>query len=156
MAETTMQFGEFRFVSATGELTRSGTPVAIEHQPALLLAHLVASRGRLVTREELAAAIWGPDTHVNYDAGLNYCVRQVRAALGDDAKAPRFIETVPRRGYRFIAAIHEPVSGRSRRRWIAAAAAAALLALITVVESRPNNHHDVAVTITRALHEVLF
>jgi DNA-binding winged helix-turn-helix (wHTH) protein len=156
MADAALQFGEFRFCPATGELTKNHAPVALEHQPALLLACLLASRGQLVTRTELAAAIWGHDTHVKFDDGLNYCVRQVRAALGDDSKSPRFIETVPRRGYRFVGTFTAPNHTGSSRRILAAAVAAALIGCIAVVESQPNNHHEMAVTLARAVHDVIF
>src|SRR5918993_5155910 len=104
MANQMVRFGEFCFDPATGRLTRNGAPVPLENQPARLLALLTGSPGELMTREDLAAAIWRDGTHVRFDDGLNYCVRQVRAALDDDARSPRFIETIPRRGYRFVAA----------------------------------------------------
>lgn len=156
MSDARLQFGEFTFTPATGELVRNGTAVPLEHQPARALAHLAAAGGRLVTREELAAAIWPNGTHVKFDDGLNYCVRQLRIALGDDAKAPEFIETIPRRGYRFIASATTPRPNRSSARWLAISAAAAALAFVAVAESRPNNHHDIAVAVARAIHDVLF
>ena len=76
----------------------------LEPQPARVLALLVARAGELVTREEIQREVW-PDTHVDFDQGLNYCIRQIRTALGETAEAPRFIETLPRRGYRFVAAV---------------------------------------------------
>jgi len=79
--------------------------VPLERQPALALEHLIISKGALVTRDELAEAIWPATTHVKIDDSLNYCVRQIRTALDDDAKSRRFIVTVPRRGYRFVAPI---------------------------------------------------
>lgn len=96
----------------TGELRRHGTPVPLERQPALVLVRLVEEAGQLVTRDSLRRAVWPADTHVDYDRGLNYCLRQLRIALGDDARAPRFIETIPRQGYRFIAAtVSAPIAG---------------------------------------------
>jgi hypothetical protein len=70
-----------------------------------LLGLLLRNAGRLVTRDEIQQALWDDSTHVDFDQGINQCVRQVRAALDDVADSPRFIETVPRRGYRFIALV---------------------------------------------------
>jgi DNA-binding winged helix-turn-helix (wHTH) protein len=158
MPDTSVQFGAFNFFPSTGKLTRRGEPIALEHQPALLLEALLASPGRLVTRDELTALIWKDGTHVKFDAGLNYCIRQVRAALGDDPKSPTFIETVPRRGYRFIARVSPaPVTGRRRWRPLAAAAIlAAGVALTAAVESRPNNHHQMAVSMAHIIHNLIF
>ena len=151
-------FAEFSFDPTTGELTRDGRSVPLEYQPSIVLASLVLADGELVSRQNLASALWGNDTHVNYDDGLNYCIRQVRAALGDDPRSPRFIETVPRRGYRFLAPVTDVSarSSRSRRRLISALAAAALLAVTLAIESTPNNHHEVAASIARALHDLIF
>lgn len=103
----TYAFSTFRFDVGSLELSRDGRPVRIEPQPARALALLLAKAGDVVTREELRTAIWGDDTHVDYDRGLAYCIGQVRVALGDSAEQPRFVQTLPRRGFRFIA----PVSG---------------------------------------------
>ncbi len=153
-----LQFADFAFDIESGDLARSGRPVALERQPALVLARLVTSAGRLVTRDDLAAAIWGTETHVNFQDGLNYCIRQIRAALGDDPKSPRFIETIPRRGYRFIATVTaRPVpERRPARAGIIAAGVAAAFALIAVAESRPNNHHQIAVAVARSIHDAVF
>src|SRR5687768_2595527 len=95
-------FGVFEFDPVSGELSRSGRPVRFQRQPALMLAALVDQPGEIVTRETLQAAIWGSETHVDFERGLNFCAAQIRSALGDSAASPRFLETVPRRGYRFI------------------------------------------------------
>ncbi len=105
-----VRFGTFEFEPETGELRRNGGgagagTVRLEPQPARALALLVARAGDIVTREELKAALWGDDTHVDFDRGLAYCISQVRAALGDAADNPRFVETLPRRGFRFIAPV---------------------------------------------------
>jgi DNA-binding winged helix-turn-helix (wHTH) protein len=150
-----LEFLGFHFDSATGKLRQGTTPVPLEFQPSKVLARLLESPGMLVSRDELAAALWGHTTHVNFDDGLNYCIRQVRAALGDDPRAPRFIETMPRRGYRFIAPVAEP-RRRLGSRLTAVLAAAASLALVTVAESRPNNHHEIAVSVARAVHDLIF
>ncbi len=99
------RFGLFEFDPASGVLTREGTPIRLQPQPARVLALLVERPGELVTRDELRAAVWGEATFVDFERGLNFCIAQVRAALGDSAESPRFIETVPRRGYRFIAPV---------------------------------------------------
>jgi len=99
------RFGIFTFDDRTTLLTRTGRPVALEPQPARALALLVARAGELVTREELRAHIWSGDTHVDFDRGLAYCIGQLRSALGDTADNPRFVQTLPRRGFTFIAPV---------------------------------------------------
>jgi len=99
------QFGEFEFDSETRVLTHKGRELKLQAQPALLLATLLARRGQIVSREELQRAIWGSDTHVDFEKGLNFAIGQVRAALRDDASRPVYIGTVPRQGYRFIAPV---------------------------------------------------
>jgi DNA-binding winged helix-turn-helix (wHTH) protein/TolB-like protein len=101
----TYRFGTFEFRPDTLLLTRQGSDVRLEPQPAKALALLLARAGEVVSREELRAAIWPPDTHVDFDRGLAYCLNQLRAALGDRAENPRFVETLPRRGVRFIAPV---------------------------------------------------
>lgn len=98
-------FSTFRFEHDSLELHRDGRAVRLEPQPARALAVLLARAGEVVTREELRAAIWGDETHVDYDRGLAYCIGQVRSALGDSAEQPRFVQTLPRRGFRFIAPV---------------------------------------------------
>lgn len=97
------RFGEFEFDNATFELCRSGAPLRLQQQPARVLAFLLHNRGSLVTREQIRLSIWGEDTFVDFDQGLNYCIRQIRLALNDQADNPRYIETLPRLGYRFVA-----------------------------------------------------
>ena len=95
---------EFTFDSATGEVSRNGIVTRLEPQPARVLAVLLERRGGIVSRTELRQVVWSEDTFVDFDRGLNYCVARIRSALGDSAAAARFIETLPRRGYRFRAA----------------------------------------------------
>lgn len=95
------QFGAFAADLRTGRLTKTGRRVRLQEQPFRLLAVLLARAGELVTREELHAALW-PQTTVDFDHGLNKAISKIREALGDSADRPRFIETVPRRGYRFL------------------------------------------------------
>jgi len=101
----TYRFGIFEFDDRAAVLTRSERPVALEPQPARALALLLSRAGDVVTREELRAHLWGGDTHVDFDRGLAYCIGQLRAALGDSADNPRFIQTLPRRGFSFIAPV---------------------------------------------------
>ena len=96
------RFGLFEFDTDALSLTREGQPVHLQHQPAQVLGVLLAAAGRIVTREELCQALWGPDTHVDFDRGLNFCIAQVRTALNDDAASPRYVRTAPKRGYEFV------------------------------------------------------
>src|SRR5829696_132822 len=99
------RFGTFVFDDRTGLLTRGERPVALEPQPARALALLLARAGDVVGRDELRAHLWSGDTHVDFDRGMAYCIRELRAALGDSAENPRFVQTLPRRGFRFIAPV---------------------------------------------------
>jgi DNA-binding winged helix-turn-helix (wHTH) protein/tetratricopeptide (TPR) repeat protein len=98
-------FGLFTFDMRTGELSKDGRSVALRPQAQRLLALLVASAGDMVLRTEIQAALWSGDTFVDFDQGVNHAIRELRAALGDVAEAPRFIQTLPRRGYRFVAPV---------------------------------------------------
>ncbi|MGA8150994.1 MAG: winged helix-turn-helix domain-containing protein [Terriglobales bacterium] len=113
------RFRGFELDLGSGELRRDGTLLKLQPQPAKVLALLVSRPGEVVTRNELAEQVWGSETFVDFEHGLNFAIRQIRTALGDDADRPRFLETIPRRGYRFIApleqippahAIHKPAS----------------------------------------------
>src|SRR5262245_1914452 len=99
------QFGTYAFDDRTLELTRSGRPVPLEPQPAGALALLVARAGEVITRDEMRAHLWEAGTHVDFDRGLAYCIGELRAALGDSADNPRFVQTLPRRGFTFIAPV---------------------------------------------------
>ena len=98
-------FGEFAAHLRSAELFRSGAPVKLQLQPFCVLSALLRRPGELVTREELRREVWGDHTAVDFEHGLNFCIKQVRAALGDNANHPSFVETLPRRGYRFIGRI---------------------------------------------------
>ena len=97
------RFGLFEFDAVTQELRRDGALVRLQPQPAQVLACLLARAGEVVSREELRQAIWGSETFVDFDRGLNFCMGQVRFALNDDSVTPRYIRTIPKRGYQFIA-----------------------------------------------------
>jgi TolB-like protein/DNA-binding winged helix-turn-helix (wHTH) protein/Flp pilus assembly protein TadD len=99
------RFGEFELDLRSGELRTNGTSVKLQPQPAKILALLVRRRGDTVTRDEIVREVWGSDTFVDYEQGLNFAIRQIRTALGDDAERPVYIETVPKRGYRFVAPV---------------------------------------------------
>src|SRR5271165_4493706 len=106
-------FGQFELDMRTGELRRNGTKVRMQEQPFQILALLLERAGEVVTREELQQRLWSSDTFVDFDNGLNIAVKKLRVALGDDAEAPRYIETLPRRGYRFMGSVEsEPVTDK--------------------------------------------
>lgn len=102
------RFGAFELDVKNGELHREGVLVKVPPQPFKVLVLLATHPGELVTREEIQQQVWGDETFVDFELGLNYCVNQIRTALGDHGRPPHYIETVPRRGYRFIAPV-EPV-----------------------------------------------
>ena len=99
------RFGNFVLDIESGQLFRDGRPVKIQPQPLRVLATLAERAGELVSRDELRTRIWDKATFVEFDQGLNYAIRQIRIALGDNATSPRFIETVKGLGYRFVASV---------------------------------------------------
>ena len=105
-----VRFGSFEFDFSTGELRSKGRLVPLQSQPAEVLAQLLNRPGQVVTREELCTAIWTQDTFIEFDTALNVAVNKIRQALRDSASAPRFVETVPKRGYRFLADVHTVVA----------------------------------------------
>ena len=164
------RFGVYEFDDDSGELRKNGRAVAIEPQPAKALALLLAraadgggaraadrSGARaddLVSREELRDAVWGADTHVDFDRGLAYCISQVRAALGDSGDNPRFIQTIPKRGFKFVAPVATPPSATAPARakafnyWVSipltlALAAAAIGMMVETFSSPPQQQRTV-------------
>ena len=111
------KFGTFEFETESRELRKNGRVVALEPQPATALALLLSRAGEIVGRDELREAVWGSETHVDFDRGIAYCVSQVRTALGDSGENPRFVQTVPKQGFKFIApvAVVAPVASASAR-----------------------------------------
>src|SRR5438105_13499345 len=103
-----MRFGAYDFEPYSGELRKEGMRVRLEGQPVAILRMLLERPGELVTREELQKKRWPADTFVDFEHSLNAAIKRLRAALNDSADHPRYIETLARRGYRFIA----PVNGR--------------------------------------------
>ena len=100
-------FGDFELNCSQGTLRRNGVPVKIPPQPLKVLQVLLERAGEIVSREELRVAIWGEATFVEFDQGLNYCIRRIRIALGEDAGAPTYLETLPKQGYRFLAPVRK-------------------------------------------------
>ena len=90
-----LRFGNFELDVAASELRRDGAPVRLQPQPLRVLALLASSAGRVVGREEIRSEIWGDETFVDFDQGLNFCIRQIRAALGDDSETPRTSKRFP-------------------------------------------------------------
>jgi DNA-binding winged helix-turn-helix (wHTH) protein/TolB-like protein len=142
MKSGSYRFGVFEFDAETQELRRNGATVRLQSQPARVLACLIENSDRTVTREELRTAIWGNETFVDFERGLNFCISQIRSTLGDDSAQPIYIQTLPKRGYQFIAPAQfipsastpveksAPVPGTtivSRRAWVMAVVAVVVL-----------------------------
>src|SRR5215470_7996699 len=102
-----VQFGKFELELASGELRESGASVKLQPKHSQLLMLLVDRAGGVVSREEIRRVLWGDETYVDFDKSINLGINQLRNALGDDSQKPRYIETVPRKGYRFIAPLRE-------------------------------------------------
>jgi DNA-binding winged helix-turn-helix (wHTH) protein len=100
-----IRFDAFELDAANGELRKAGVLLKINPQPLRVLAILAERGGQAVTREEIQRCLWGENTFVDFERGINFCVNQIRSALGDDAEKPRYVETLPRRGHRFIAPV---------------------------------------------------
>src|SRR5215472_15868499 len=111
----TLRFGGFEVDLQAGELRRQGVKVRLQEQPFQVLQMLLERRGQVVTREELQKRIWPADTFVDFEQGLYNAIKKLREALADDAEKPRFVETLSRRGYRFIAPL-TPDTQPARRR----------------------------------------
>jgi DNA-binding winged helix-turn-helix (wHTH) protein/WD40 repeat protein len=105
------RFGVFELEAYTGELRRNGLKLKLQDQPCQVLLKLLEHAGHTVTREQLQSALWHDDTFVDFETGLNTIIKRLRETLGDSADNPSFIETVPKRGYRFIAPVTPPESG---------------------------------------------
>src|SRR5690348_13976421 len=99
------RFGAFEINLQSGELYKNGTRLRLTGQPFHVLAALVERAGEIVTREELHSKLWPSDTFVDFDHGLNNAVARIREILNDSSDAPRYVETIPRRGYRFVAPV---------------------------------------------------
>src|ERR1700755_23794 len=104
------RFGVFELDASSGELRRNGTVVKLREQPARILLLLLEHAGQMVTREQLRQHLWPSDTFVDFDHSLNSAVMKPREALGDSADKPLYIETIPKRGYRFVAPVTVPLA----------------------------------------------
>ena len=111
-----LRFGVFEFDAQTLELRKNGRLLSVRPQPLTLLALLLERPGDLVSREEIQSALWPGDTFVDFDQGVNHAIRELRAALGDAADSPRFVQTLPRRGYKFIAPVERPAAAETSTR----------------------------------------
>src|ERR1700693_603672 len=109
-SRTRLRYVLFEVDLASCEVHKSGRKVPLQEQPFRVLALLLEHPGEVITREELQAKVWPADTFVGFDEGINTAIRKLRVAFGDSADNPRFIETIPRRGYRFVAPVHEAVA----------------------------------------------
>src|ERR1700761_8484392 len=103
-----LQFEKFEVDLRTGELRKAGVKLKLSGQPFQVLSILLEHPGEVVTRDELQKRLW-PDTFVDVDHSLNTAINKIREALGDSAESPRFVETLPRRGYRFVGELETPV-----------------------------------------------
>jgi cholera toxin transcriptional activator len=106
------RFGAFEADASTGELRRQGIRIKLHAQPFQVLLMLLERPGEVLSREEISRALWSDDTFVDYDHGVNSAVNRIREALGDAANSPRFVETLARRGYRFVAPV-EAIAGEA-------------------------------------------
>lgn len=105
------RFDEFEIDGCLRQLRRGGQRIRLQEQPFQVLLSLLDRQGELVTREELRAQIWPKGTFVDFDHGVNTAIKKIRAALGDNANLPRYVETIPRRGYRFLAPVEKISDG---------------------------------------------
>src|SRR5271170_843626 len=106
-------FGPFELDAANLELRKAGVSLKIHPQPFQVLLLLAGRPKQIVTRDEIRSCLWGGNTFVDFERGINSCINQIRAVTGDDPEKPRYIETVPRRGYRFIAAVSTELRPRA-------------------------------------------
>lgn len=154
-ANGVVHFGHFEFERGAAALSKAGRRVRLSKGSGLLLEALIDGRGSVVNREQLAAVLWGGDTHVDFDDGLNHAVKRLRDALGDDPKSPRIIERVPGIGYRFMAEVGDgplaqvprlPARNISRGVKIAVALAACLAITAFALSTRPISEREIVST----------
>lgn len=105
-SSATLHFGDYCLDTSSLELRKGGIHIRLRHQPAQVLSLLAKRPNQVVTREELQQSLWGTDTFVDFERGLNNCIKQIRQALNDDPENPKYVETLPRVGYRFIATVN--------------------------------------------------
>jgi DNA-binding winged helix-turn-helix (wHTH) protein len=114
-----ISFGDYELDCRSGELWKGKREIRLQPQPAKLLVLLASRPGEVVSRAEIQKALWGEDTFVDFEHGINFSIKQIREALGESAEKPRYLETVPRMGYRFIAAIEGDAPRHSRSKFVA-------------------------------------
>jgi len=110
---TVLRFGVFELDTESEQLLKNGLAIRLKPQPFKLLKLLASEAGRVVTREEIRAALWTGDTFVDFDQGVNFAIKQVREALDDDSERSLYIQTVPKRGYRFVAPVEVITPGEN-------------------------------------------
>ncbi len=115
LASHVVRFGVFELDAQSGELRRHGLKIRLPDQSFQILRTLLLRPGEVVTRKELRGVLWTSDTFVDFEVGLNSAVRKLREALDDSADNPRFVETVPRHGYRFVGPVTGPSIGRRQQ-----------------------------------------
>jgi DNA-binding winged helix-turn-helix (wHTH) protein len=145
------RFGVFELDLSAGELRKSGVKLRFQGQPFQVLALLLEHAGEVVTREELQQKLWPSDTFVDFDHSLNTAINKVREALGDSASSPRYVETLARRGYRFISPVQtrDPANSPSEVSAHSALANGTLLAQPASTEPSPAIHPELEVPIPR-------
>lgn len=148
MGSERFRFGLFEFDAATRELRREGVLVRLPSQPAQLLACLIEHAGHTVSRDELRQTLWGRDTFVDFDRGLNFCISQIRSALKDDSAEPTYIRTLPKQGYQLIAPVErisesgpsltagDAATSRGYRRMMVLATATLVVVVLVVAAGR--------------------
>jgi DNA-binding winged helix-turn-helix (wHTH) protein/tetratricopeptide (TPR) repeat protein/TolB-like protein len=141
-------FGPFLIDLDSGTLRKEGRAVKLAPQPATLLSLLVRQAGEVVTRDAIQKTLWPAGTFVDFDQGISFCIKQIRVALGDDAATPRYIATVPRRGYRFVAEV-KPLEAADKADTRPAVIVAAVVALGLGAIALTVTRHDVALDTTR-------
>src|SRR5882757_6573473 len=130
-------FGVYELDRDARELRKRGVLIRLQDQPLRVLAILTGRPGEIVTRQELQAQIWGKETFVDFDQSLNKAVNRIREALNDDARTPQYIETIPRRGYRFIASVEIHVKDDAPTHPVSADTSGAFAHTGNVIELRP-------------------
>jgi DNA-binding winged helix-turn-helix (wHTH) protein/tetratricopeptide (TPR) repeat protein len=164
-----LRFGPFELDADREELRRSGLVLRLPHQPTRLLSMFVHRAGEVVTREDIRKEIWGGETHVDFEHGINAAIRQIRFSLGDNAEAPRYLKTIPRRGYVWIAPVEtvapapaspdavvvaspeEPRKARPRTRIAVVAAVILAIAALALWIALPGDSRTIAVVPFRAV-----
>lgn len=170
-AKSSIRFGVYELDLRAGELRKGGMRIRCQEQPLQVLAVLAERPGEVVTREELRRRVWPQDTFVDFDRALNTAIKKIRAALNDDADIPRYIETVHRRGYRFLAQVEEqptvtlpqpaeappaPPVRWARRGAILLASAAVIVVAILVVWRLASSHGDASTSISPEFQRLTF